>query len=60
MTIETLAAAAEVAGDPTTAQVRTEICREEEAMAVWLADHVPEVTRTYLAREQAKLPEAKR
>ncbi len=55
-----LEAAAEAAGDPTTAQVCAEICREEEAMAAWLAEHVPEVTRTYLAREQADLPEAKR
>ncbi len=55
-----LTAAAEAAGDPTIAQVCTEICREEEEMAAWLAEHVPEVTRTYLAREQAELPEAKR
>lgn len=52
--------AARSVGDEKTAQVCEAICKEEEAMAAWLADHLPEVTRTYLARESADLDEAKR
>jgi ferritin-like metal-binding protein YciE len=55
-----LVAAAEAAGDMETKRVCEEICRQEEAMAAWLADHVPEITRTYLLREHAELAEAKR
>lgn len=52
--------AARAAGDEKTAQVCEAICKEEEAMASWLADHLPEVTRLYLTREAADLDEAKR
>lgn len=55
-----LTAAAEAAGDTETARICEDICREEEAMASWLADRIPETTRTYLAREHAGLDEAKR
>ena len=55
-----LVAAAEAVGDQQTAQVCREICREEEAMAAWLSEHQAEITRTYLAREDAALDEAKR
>jgi ferritin-like metal-binding protein YciE len=50
---EVLIAAAEQAGEPETRRVCEEILREEEAMAAWLADHLPELTRRYLAREAA-------
>ncbi|GAB1582776.1 ferritin-like domain-containing protein [Phyllobacterium phragmitis] len=55
-----LIAAAEAVGDTTTARVCEEICREEEAMAAWLADHADEVTREYLKREQVQSETAKR
>jgi len=55
-----LVAAAEAAGDMETARVCESICQEEEDMAAWLMDHIPEVTRIYLAREDAGLAEAKR
>jgi ferritin-like metal-binding protein YciE len=48
-----LIAAAEALGDNETARVCNEICREEEAMASWLAERIPETTRTYLMREDA-------
>lgn len=47
-----LAAAAREAGDAQTAAVCEGILREEEAMASWLEQHVPEVTQRYLAREE--------
>ena len=50
---EVLIAAAEQAGEPETRRVCEEILSEEEAMAAWLADHLPELTRRYLAREAA-------
>ena len=43
-----LAAAAEDAGHPEIARICTEICQEEEAMAEWLLDHIPSVTRSFL------------
>ena len=55
-----LVAAAEAVGDAETARVCEAICREEEAMASWLADHIPGVTQTYLSRESADMDEAKR
>lgn len=55
-----LVAAAEAAGDRKTAQVCEEICREEEAMANWLADYMPDVTRAYLTRDAHEMAEAKR
>ncbi|MBX9462629.1 MAG: DUF892 family protein [Aquamicrobium sp.] len=55
-----LITAAETAGDIETARLCEEICREEEAMAADLADMIPELTRSYLTRENADLDEAKR
>lgn len=55
-----LKSAAEMAGDPTTALMCEEICREEEAMANWLADHEPTLVQAYLTRAAAALDEAKR
>lgn len=55
-----LVAAAEAVGDAETARVCEAICGEEEAMASWLADHIPGVTQTYLSRESADMDEAKR
>lgn len=55
-----LASAAEAAGDMETARICAEICREEEAMAAWLANHAPEVTHTFLERDMADREEAKR
>jgi ferritin-like metal-binding protein YciE len=55
-----LASAAKQAGDAETARVCEEICKEEEAMADWLASNMPQVTATYLQRRGADLAEAKR
>ncbi len=52
----TLAAAAEAVGDAETRRVCEEILRQEEAMADWLARHLPAVTRQYLEREAAGQP----
>lgn len=51
-----LIGAAEVAGDTETKRVAEEILREEEAMASWLYEHLPSVTRQYLEREQGGGP----
>ena len=55
-----LIATAEEVGDLETRRVCEEILREEEAMAAWLADHLPEITRQYLHREAAGQAKAKR
>lgn len=55
-----LTTAAEEAGDMETARICQEICREEEAMASWLFERLPETTRIYLQREDADREEAKR
>lgn len=54
-----LIGAAESAGDPETKRVCEEILEEEEAMAAWLAEHLPAVTQRYLEREDSGA-EAKR
>ncbi|HYD30898.1 MAG TPA: ferritin-like domain-containing protein [Azospirillaceae bacterium] len=46
-----LISAAEEAGDMETRRVCEEILREEEAMASWIEDHLPVVTRQYLQRD---------
>lgn len=46
-----LIGAAEQIGDGETARVCSEILRQEEAMAGWLEQHLPQVTRQYLQRE---------
>lgn len=43
-----LIAAAEVVGDAQTKQTCERILAEEEAMASWLAEHLPSVTRRFL------------
>jgi ferritin-like metal-binding protein YciE len=48
-----LIAAAGEAGEPEVARLLKENLREEEAMAAWLDQHLPEVTRQYLHREAA-------
>jgi ferritin-like metal-binding protein YciE len=54
-----LSAAASEAGAPEVARICEQNLREEEAMADWLAQRLPEVTRQYLQRE-ATGQEAKR
>ncbi len=54
-----LIAAAEAVGDEHTAEVCREILEEEEAMANWLQQHLPEVTTSYLERDAVGL-QAKR
>jgi ferritin-like metal-binding protein YciE len=48
-----LIAAADEAGEPQVGRILEENLREEEQMAAWLAQHLPEVTRQYLHREAA-------
>ena len=48
-----LIATAAEAGEHEVGRVLEENLREEEAMAAWLAQHLPEVTRQYLHREAA-------
>lgn len=48
-----LVAAAEAAGDEQTAQVCREILKEEEAMASFIGDRIPQITSAYLRRETA-------
>ena len=55
-----LAAAARTAGDQSTAETCDAVCRQEEAMAAWLQDHMQDVTRTYLHRTVAAPDDAKR
>ncbi|SKA12910.1 ferritin-like domain-containing protein [Consotaella salsifontis] len=50
-----LAVAAEEAGDQQTAAVCREIMEEELAMASWIKDHLPDLTRAFLSREEADL-----
>ena len=57
---KTLIATAEEVGDQETKRVCEQIFREEEAMAAWLGEHLPQVTRQYLRREAAGHAEAKR
>lgn len=52
--------AAEAAGDSATAQACRSILKEEVAMAEWLKEHLPEVTRAFLARSADPDAEAKR
>jgi ferritin-like metal-binding protein YciE len=47
-----LIGAAEEVGDSETKRVCQEILREEEAMASWLEQNLPSLTREYLKREQ--------
>ena len=47
-----LAAAAEDAGEEEVRRVCEDILEEEEAMAAWLEEHLPLVTRQYLSTER--------
>lgn len=51
-----LIAAAEAVNDSYTARVCREILSEEVAMATWLEENLPDVTRTYLQREAVDEP----
>ncbi|HGY9626354.1 DUF892 family protein [Pseudomonas juntendi] len=52
--------AAERVGDTATAQACRSIIQEEIAMAEWLKEHLPEVTRAFLERSADPDAEAKR
>ena len=56
----TLIAAAQQAGDLETQRVCEQILAQEEAMAQWLLDNLPEVTQTFMARDATAGVEAKR
>lgn len=49
---KSLIATAEAAGDQETKQVLEGILRQEEAMASWLSEHLPSITKQYLQREE--------
>jgi ferritin-like metal-binding protein YciE len=53
---KSLIAAAEETGEPEVGRVCQQILREEEDMARWLGEHLPEVTRAFLAREATGQP----
>lgn len=55
-----LIAAAKTAGDVETAQICEEILLQEEAMADWLAAHLPEVTEEFMVRDATPGVEAKK
>lgn len=55
-----LMAAAQAAGEAEIARVCEQNLREEEAMAEWLKDNLPQVTETFLARADADGDSAKR
>ena len=48
-----LVAAAEELGQPAIAELCRDNLREDEAMALWLDEKIPEVTRTFLQRQTA-------
>jgi ferritin-like metal-binding protein YciE len=51
-----LIGAAEELGDSETARVCTDILRQEEAMAAWLEQRLPELSREFVRREHAGQP----
>ncbi|MCJ1886973.1 DUF892 family protein [Pseudomonas sp. LA21] len=55
-----LISAAQDVGDTQTEAVLREILAQEVAMADWLGEHLPEVTRAFLERDHADADEAKR
>ncbi len=57
---QVLIEAATVAEDPETVRVCETILPQEEAMAAWLREHLPEITRAFLLRSEAPHTEAKR
>lgn len=56
----TLIAAAEVAGDAETKRVAQEILMQEQAMADWLLNYLPEITSEFLSRSETPDVAAKR
>lgn len=55
-----LIAAAKAAGDRETQRVCETILPQEEAMAEWIKDHLPQLTDAFLTRSEAPDTEAKR
>lgn len=55
-----LIAAAKAVGDVQTQQACEQILPQEEAMAKWLKDHLPELTEAFLARAANPATESKR
>jgi ferritin-like metal-binding protein YciE len=55
-----LVVTARQAGDEETARVCEQILEEEKAMAEWLAQHLPHLTKQYLIREETPGATAKR
>lgn len=55
-----LIAAAQQAGDAETQRVCEQILAQEEAMAQWVLDNLPEVTQTFMLRDAAEGVEAKK
>jgi ferritin-like metal-binding protein YciE len=55
-----LVGAAELAGDHETKRVVEEILKEEQAMADWLYEQLPQVTRQFLERAESESATAKR
>lgn len=49
-----LIAAAHEVGQPEIAEVCREILQDEQAMAAWLLENIPEITRTFLQMEAVK------
>jgi ferritin-like metal-binding protein YciE len=59
-TYTALIAAAKIAGDQETVRVCEEILPQEEAMARWILENLPELTEEFLARDATPDVEAKR
>jgi ferritin-like metal-binding protein YciE len=59
-TYTALIAAAQTAGDAETVRVCEEILPQEEAMAKWLLENLPELTEEFLVRDATPDVEAKR
>ncbi|MGO1718577.1 MAG: ferritin-like domain-containing protein [Luteimonas sp.] len=55
-----LIAAAQQAGDPETQRVCEQILAQEEAMAQWVIDNLPEVTQAFMVRDASEDTEAKK
>ncbi|HSP56744.1 MAG TPA: DUF892 family protein [Halomonas sp.] len=51
-----LIATAEHCGETEVVRVCQQILKQEEAMAKWLEEHLPVLTRAFLAREETDLP----
>jgi ferritin-like metal-binding protein YciE len=59
-TYTVIIAAAKAAGDLETARVAEQILPQEQAMASWLLERLPDITTAFLARSEAPDTEAKR